>query len=339
MRDVAALAQVSIKTVSRVINGEPGVTPQMADRVAAAIERLDYRHDFAASALRRTDRRSATIGMVLEDLANPFSAAVQRAVEDVARERGVLVLAGSSDEDIERERTLVATFTNRRVDGLVIMPAGTDHSYLVNERRAGTAMVFVDRGPVFLDADAVLVDNLGGTRHGVRHLVERGHRRIGFVGDLQSIPTAALRYRGYVDELATHGITVDPALVALDVHGMAGAESAVARLLAHAEPPSALFTAQNLLTIGAVRALRRNGAHHRVALVGFDDVVVADLLDPGITVIAQDAALIGRIAGEVLFRRLDGDRSPSRQHVVPTRLVARGSGEIPAPWSRTSMTP
>ena len=331
MRDVAALAQVSIKTVSRVINGEPGVTPQMADRVAAAIERLDYRHDFAASALRRTDRRSATIGMVLEDLANPFSAAVQRAVEDVARERGVLVLAGSSDEDIERERTLVATFTNRRVDGLVIMPAGTDHSYLVNERRAGTAMVFVDRGPVFLDADAVLVDNLGGTRHGVRHLVERGHRRIGFVGDLQSIPTAALRYRGYVDELAAHGITVDPALVALDVHGMAGAESAVARLLAHAEPPSALFTAQNLLTIGAVRGLRRNGAHHRVALVGFDDVVVADLLDPGITVIAQDAALIGRIAGEVLFRRLDGDRSPSRQHVVPTRLVARGSGEIPAP--------
>lgn len=331
MRDVAALADVSIKTVSRVINDEPGVAPEMTARVRLAVERLDYRHDFAASALRRTDRRSATVGMVLEDLANPFSAAVQRAVEDVARERGVLVLAGSSDEDAQRERSLVSTFTSRRVDGLVLVPSGIDHSYLYTERQAGTPIVFIDRPPVFLDADAVVVDNLEGARRGVRHLVSHGHRRIAFLGDLHTIVTAKQRHQGYVDELAAQRITPDPRLVELDLRGIESAESATARLLASEDPPTAIFTGQNLLTIGAVRALRRANAHHEIAVVGFDDILLADLLEPAITVIAQDAATIGKTAAEVLFRRLDGDRSPSYHHVIPTRLVTRGSGEIRPP--------
>jgi LacI family transcriptional regulator len=337
MRDVAALADASIKTVSRVINDEPGVGVEMQAKVRAAIERLDYRHDFAASALRRTDRRSDTIGMVLEDLANPFSAAVQRAVEDVARERGVLVLAGSSDEDAARERSLVHTFTNRRVDGLVLVPAGIDHSYLYTERQAGTPIVFIDRPPVFLDADAVVVDNVEGTRRGVRHLIAHGHRRIAFLGDLHSIVTAHQRHQGYVDELAAQGITLDPRLVELDLRGIESAEVAANRLLAANDPPTAFFTGQNLLTIGTVRALRRANRHHDVAIVGFDDILLADLLEPAITVIAQDAGTIGQTAAEVLFRRLDGDHSPSRHHMIPTRLITRGSGEI-RPLGSTSRT-
>ncbi len=328
MRDVAALADVSIKTVSRVINGEAGVAPEMTARVKLAVERLDYRHDFAASALRRIDRRSATIGMVLEDLANPFAAAVQRAVEDVARERGVLVLAGSNDDVVAREQTLVATFTSHRVDGLVIMPAGADHSYLVNERRAGTPIVFIDRPPMFLDADSVLVDSETGARHGVRHLIAGGHRRIGFLGDLQAISTATQRYAGYVAELGAHAIPVDPSLVELNLRGMDSAEAATRRLLALPDPPTAFFAAQNLLTTGVVRALRQANLHKEIAVVGFDDFLLADLLDPPITVIAQDPSAMGRIAAEELFRRLDGDRSPSHHHVIPTRLIVRGSGEI-----------
>lgn len=331
MRDVAALADVSIKTVSRVINGEPGVAAEMAARVQRAVERLDYRHDFTASALRRSDRRSATVGMVLEDLANPFSAAVQRAVEDVARERGVLVLAGSNDEDPDRERSLVATFTSRRVDALVIMPASEDHSYLLNERRAGTPIVFIDRPPRFLDADAVLVDNVAGARGAVRHLLGHGHRRVAFLGDLQTIATARQRHEGYVAELTAAGLAVDPALVRLDVRGPGAAEAEVAALLALPEPPSAIFAGQNLLTIGCVRALRAAGRHREVALLGFDDVALADLLDPAVSVVAQDAAAIGRLAATVLFRRLDGDASPTEVHLVPTTLIARGSGELRPP--------
>jgi LacI family transcriptional regulator len=328
MREVAALAKVSIKTVSRVVNGEAGVSPALARRVLAASERLSYRHNLTASSLRRSDGRSATIGVVLEDVANPFSSALHRSIEDVAVLRGVLVLAGSSDEDADRERKLVSAFASRRVDGLIIQPSSHDHSYLLTERNAGTAIVFVDRPPSFLDADTVLTDNAHGVRRGIRHLVGRGHRRIGYLGDVHTIATAAERYQGYLDEFADQKIEVEQRLVRLDLRGIEKAEAAVAELLGQPQPPTALFTGQNLITIGAFRALRRLDLHHRVALIGFDDILLADLLEPGITVIAQDPAAIGRTAAEVLFRRLDGDRSASEHHIVLTRMITRGSGEI-----------
>ena len=328
MRDVAALAKVSIKTVSRVVNGESGVSPQLARRVLAATQRLDYRHNMTASSLRRSDGRSATIGVVVEDIANPFSSALHRGIEDVAVKRGVLVLAGSSDEDADRERKLVSAFASRRVDGLIIQPATHDHSYLLTERRAGTAIVFVDRSPGFLDADTVLTDNAAGVRRGIRHLIAHGHERIGYLGDLHTIDTAAERHRGYVEELAEQKIAVDERIVRLDMRGIEKAEAAALGMLRASKPPTALFTGQNLITIGAFRALRSLGLHNRIALIGFDDILLADLLQPGITVIAQDPAAIGRTAAELLFRRVDGDRSASEHKVVVTRLIARGSGEI-----------
>lgn len=328
MREVAALAKVSIKTVSRVVNGESGVSPRLARQVMAATERLSYRHNLTASSLRRSDGRSATIGIVLEDVANPFSSALNRSIEDVAVQRGVLVLAGSSDEDGDRERKLVSAFASRRVDGLIIQPSSEDHSYLMAERKAGTAIVFVDRPPAFFDADTVLTDNAAGVQRGVKHLVERGHRRIAYLGDLHKIATAAERHRGYLDELADQKIEWDETLVRLDLRGIEKAEAAVIELLRLPNPPTALLTGQNLITIGAFRALRRLDLHRRIALIGFDDILLADLLEPGITVIAQDPAAIGRTAAEMLFRRLDGDRSPSEHSIVLTRMITRGSGEI-----------
>ncbi len=328
MKDVAALAGVSLKTVSRVINTEPAVSADRRSRVLAAIDRLDYRHNLTASSLRRSDGKSSTIGVLLEDVANPFSSALHREIEDVALKRGVLVLAGSSDENEAREHELIAAFTSRRVDGLIIVPTSHDHSYLLSERRAGTPMVFVDRPPAFLDADSVLTDNQAGASKGVAHLIAHGHRRIGYLGDLATITTAVDRYRGYGEELAAHGIAVDSQLVRLDVQGIERAEAVTLDLLSLPQPPTAMFTSQNLLTIGACRALRRLDLHRRVALVGFDDVLLADLLEPGITVMAQDPATMGRRAADLLFRRLDGDAAPSVHLVVPTQLIARGSGEI-----------
>ncbi|OLC04647.1 MAG: LacI family transcriptional regulator, partial [Actinobacteria bacterium 13_2_20CM_2_66_6] len=294
MRDVAALAKVSIKTVSRVVNAEAGVSPSLVRRVMAAAERLDYRHNMTASSLRRSNGRSATIGVVLEDVANPFSSALHRSIEDVAVLRGVLVLAGSSDEDEEREQQLVSAFASRRVDGLIIQPSSHDHSYLQAERKAGTAVVFVDRPPSFLDADTVLTDNAAGVRRGVRHLVEHGHRRIGYLGDLHTIMTASERHRGYVEELAASRIELDESLVRLDLRGIEKAERATLEMLGGPRPPTALFAGQNLVTIGAFRALRKLKLHQRIALIGFDDILLADLLEPGITVIAQDPTAIGR---------------------------------------------
>lgn len=329
MRDVAALSGVSLKTVSRVVNGEPGVTATTAARVQEAAARLRFQLDLGARSLRRTDRRTATIGLVLENVENPFSSALHRAVENVARERGVAVLSGSLDEDPKRERELVAAFASRRVDGLVIMPTGPDHGYLLAERAAGMPMVFVDRSPGQLDADVVLSDNRAGARAGTVHLLAGGHRHVGFLGDLARIATARDRHGGFLDALHAAGLPVSDRDTVHDAGTVAAADAATTAMLTAPDPPTALFTAQNLVTIGALHALRRLDRQREVAMVGFDDFALADLLDPPVTVVAQDPHAIGRLAAECLFRRMDGHQGPYVTEVVPTRLIPRGSGEIP----------
>ncbi len=331
MLDVAALAGVSLKTVSRVVNQAPNVAPELVTRVLDAIRLLDYRPNLTASSLRRADRKTAAIGLLLEDVANPFSSALHRAVEDVARQRGSLVFAGSNDEDADRERELLLALVARRVDGLIAVPVADNHGGLLREQRLGRPMVVVDRLVASGDADTVTVDNRGGAQRAVRHLAAHGHRRIAFLGDLHTIWTAAERYLGYLEGLAAAGIQLDPRVVCHDIHGIEAAERATLELLSTTEPPTALFTGQNLITIGAIRALQRLGLQHQVALVGFDDILLADLLVPRVSVIAQDPAKLGRTAAELLFARLDGDRTPPRHVVVPTRLVPRGSGELPPP--------
>jgi LacI family transcriptional regulator len=328
MLDVAALAGVGLKTVSRVVNAEAGVSPELEARVRRAIEQLNYRRDANASMLRRLGGKTQTIGLVLEDVANPFSSALHRAVEDAARERGVLLFAGSCDEDATRERELIGSFRDRRVDGIIVVPAGHDHTYLYEERRAGTALVFVDRPASHLDADSVLSDNRGGARQAVQHLLARGHRRIAFLGDLLSISTAEERLRGYRQSLERAGIAVDDTLIRTGLRHPDAAAEAVRDLLALADPPTAVFTGQNLLTIGGVRALRAAGMERKIALIGFDDVSLADMVDPAISVVAQNPLGLGRAAAQLLFRRLDGDTSPPVHDVLPVELVARGSGEI-----------
>jgi LacI family transcriptional regulator len=331
MRDVGALAGVSLKTVSRVVNGESGVSTELVGRVEEAIRKLGYRHNMTASTLRRADQKSATIGLLLEDVANPFSSSLHRAIEDAARERNVLVFAGSSDEDIHQQRAALHAFGRRRVDGLIIVPAGGDHGDFHLERLAGRPLVFVDRPPGVPNADSVTVDNRPAARRAIDHLAVRGHQRIAFLGDLRSIWTAAERHAGYVEGLATRGIRLDPALARFDLHSIELAKQATLELLALPDPPTALFTGQNLVTIGAIRALKQRQAQHRVALIGFDEILLADLLDPPVSVIAQDPPAIGKAAAELLFARMDGDDQPARHVVVPTMLIPRGSGELPAP--------
>lgn len=330
MREVAARAGVSLKTVSRVVNNEAGVSPVLTARVRQVVDELDFRPNAGARTLRRTDRRTASIALLLEDVSNPFSSAVQRAVENVAMARGVMVFSASLDEDPARERVLIREFSARNMDGLIIAPAGDDQSHLATELRAGTPVVCVDR-EASIEADTVIATNRLGAAEGVRHLMAGGHRRIAYLGDRATIATARQRRLGYLDALDEGGLPADPALVLADLRDPAAADGAVTTLLSRPDPPTALFTAQNLITVGAVRALRRLGKERSVALVGFDDLLLADLLVPGLTVVAQDPAGIGRTAAELLFDRIAGADHPPAVRLVPTTLIRRGSGEIPAP--------
>lgn len=331
MRDVARLAGVGIKTVSRVVNGEPNVSPATAERVRRAAADLLYEPDLHAGNLRRADGRTRTLGLLVSSVANPFAAQVHRAIERVATERGYAVFAASLEDDPGAELRAVTALGQRRVDGFIVTPVRDDQSYLRVHADRGTPLVCLDREPHGIETDSVVTSNVDGARDAVRHLVSHGHRRIAFLGDLERIQTASLRRDGYVRELGAAGIDVDPALIVLGLHDDATATAVARRLLTLPDPPTAIFSSQNLITIGTIRALQQLGLEHEVALVGFDDVETGDLMKPAITTIAQDPDRIGRLAAERLFARLDGDTSMAHQVVVPTRLVVRGSGEIPGP--------
>jgi LacI family transcriptional regulator len=326
MKDVAQAAGVSLKTVSRVVNGEPGVGASTAERVTEAIAGLGFsRNDLARSL--RSARASATLGLIIEDLANPFYSTIARAVEEVARRRGYVVITASSEESGERERELMATLLSRRVEGLLLVPAARDHAYLRPELAMGVQVVFLDRPPAGLTADAVLLDNAGGARAGVEHLLAQGHRRIGLIGDPPELYTLAERVKGYRAALESWGLGFDEGLLRLGAHDVAQAERSTRDLLRLPDPPTALFTANNRVSVGALRALKAEAA--RVALVGFDDFELADMLPLPVTVVRHDPAEMGRRAAELLFARLDGDGGPPQTIVMETELVVRGSGEVP----------
>lgn len=328
MRHVAALAGVGVKTVSRVINGEPNVSPATTAKVLAAARSLDYQPDLSAGNLRRADGRTRTLGLLVGSVDNPFSGAVHRAVEDVALHRGVAVFASSLDDDPDREQEAVQAFLRRRVDGLILTTVSESQAYLSPELRRGTPVVFVDREPAGVASDTVVSDNREGAALATRHLLEHGHRRLAYLGDRPTIRTAQDRRRGFLDELGVAGVATRDIPVIDGLHDEASARRATRELFDRDDPPTAIFSSQNLVTIGVIRALRELGRHRDTALVGFDDVPLADLLEPGVTVVAQDPQQIGRIAAERVFARLDGDDAPPARTIVPTRLIERGSGEI-----------
>jgi LacI family transcriptional regulator len=321
MVDVAARAGVSLKTVSRVVNNAPHVQPQLAERVLAAVAELGFRRNHLASSLR-SGQATATIGLLIEEIANPFYATIAGAVAEVARQHDTMLIIASSEEDPAREQQLLRDLCARRVDGLLVVPAGHDHSFLRAEVELGTPVVFLDRPAGGLLADTVLLDNRGGARAGVQRLVEAGHRRIGILLDSIGVYTMRERLDGAQDALAAAGTAYDTGLVRDGIRDPAAASRVVAELLDQPDPPTAFFSLNNRITLGVVEELCRRGSD--IPLVGFDDFDLAHLVPYPLTVITYDTHELARTAAELLFRRIEGDRSWPRTVVLPTELVARG---------------
>jgi LacI family transcriptional regulator len=332
MTDVAREVGVTAKTVSRVLNDDGPVAVETRERVMAAVRKLGYQPNLMARNMR-VGARDAAIGLVIPEMGNPFFGTVAGGIESANRARGLTLIVGNSSETADLEQSLIATFLARRVSALMVVPSATsDHRHLRNERVAGLPIVFLDRPAVGLTADSVVSANREGARAGVAHLIAHGHRRIGFVGDVPAtLYTRRERFQGYRDALEGAGLPCDRSLVETG-HDQEAAAHAAMRLLALDDPPTALFAGNNLASTGAVVALSR-ARRRDVALVGFDDLPLAECLDPPLTVVAQDPARMGAAAAEQVLARLDGDRSKARRTLVPTRLVVRGSGELPAPDS------
>ena len=329
MKDVAMLAGVGLKTVSRVVNEEGGVSPQIVEKVTSAIASLRYSPDQRAGSLRRGDKKTGTIGLVVSSVANPFAAAVHKAVEDAAARRGTAVLAASLDDDPLRERRIVDALLGRRVDGLILTTVARSQAYLLTEQEFGTPLVFIDRAPIGIDGDTVLSNNSEGAEKATNHLLKQGHKRIAYLGDRLDIRSAQARHQGYLRAIGRAGIATSAVQIIDDLHSEEAACQASLRLFTSPDAPTAVFSSQNLVTIGVIRALRQLNLHRTIAVVGFDDFPLADLLEPAVTVVAQRPETIGAVAAECLFRRLVGAEAKNEIHMIDTDLIVRGSGEIP----------
>jgi LacI family transcriptional regulator len=323
LSDVAAAAGTSIKTASRVLNGDPRVSGATRARVERAIAELGYRPDPLARSLRTgTDE---TIGVVVDSIADPFFASVTGEIEKVAFARGLTVTVASTGRSTERERLLLDGMIRRKVAGMIVAPASRHHGYL---RGASRPLVFIDRGPIELDVDAVLVDDYQGARTAVGNLIAHGHRRIAYLGDLPNLETADQRLAGYRAEFAAAGVAVDERLVAADCTEIADATRRTGELLALPDPPTAIFSSNTRCSMGVAPALHALGRTD-VALVAFGDFFMAASLQPAVTVIDHPPELIGQLAAERLFHRMTGSNEPPRRIEAPLRLILRGSGELP----------
>jgi LacI family transcriptional regulator len=274
--------------------------------------------------------RDAAIGIAVPDVADPFFAQVIRAVEVEAQVRRTGVIVTSLGNDAAREQEAVEGLLKRQIIGLIACPIGPDQSYL-RPWMARTAIVFVDRAPGKLSADSVIEDDQGGGEQATAHLVERGHRRVAFIGDDYRFRTTTLRLQGYHDALSAAGVAPDPELVYLGDTQPQSIDAALRHLASLADPPTAIFSSNARCTLDVIPALRR--IHWSdVALVSFGDFPMAESLTPPVTVIDQDPSGVGKFAAERLFLRIDDPaRRLRRRTVLPVRLVERGSSLTPSP--------
>jgi len=322
LRDVAAAANTSAKTASRVINGDPRVAEETRARVEQAVRDLGYQPDPLARSLRRgTDD---TIGVVIDSVADPFFASVTGEIERLALERGITVIIASTNRAPDRERAVLEGLAQRRVAGLIVAPVSADHAYV---RTLPCPVVFVDRRARNLTADAVVVDDRDAAATAVRHLIAHGHRRIAFMGDGPEMDTARLRLEGYRSALAEAGIDEEVVLECRPDDTVGHAAAHTTRLLADPRPPTAIFSANTRCSLGIVPVLHRRNRLD-IALVAFGDFPMADSVTPAVTVIDHPSDTIGRLAAEQLMKRLGGDTSEPATVVAPVHLVPRGSGEV-----------
>lgn len=321
VHDVARAAGVSIKTVSRVVNNEPTVRPDYVERVLDAVSTLGFRRNDVARNLR-AGANTATIGLVIEDLGNPFYSLIARQIEQIARTHGSLLLTSSSEEDPAREQDLVLKLCQRRVDGLIVVPTNTDHSFCLTELNMGTPMVFLDRRPPGLSADSVVIDNYGGAKAGTELLLTHGHHRVAIIGHSGEISTMRERVGGVRAAMEQGGLAVDESLIRLGPLVPAQAAAAAAHLLDTPNPPTGFFCCNNRMTIGVIDELWRRGL--AAGVVGFDDVEFADFFPQPVNLITYDIEQLARRAAELLFRRIQGHRGRFQEIVVPTHIVTRG---------------
>jgi LacI family transcriptional regulator len=340
MADVAKLAGVGTMTVSRLLSGSVTVSEETAKRIQQAIRQLNYQPNEVARALRGL--KTTTIGVIVPYLYDPFFAYCAHAIASVAKERGYSVILTTSAEDPEIEDREASQMLRRHVEGMVIIPAMQAETYLRRPEFLNARIVTLDRPAPLPRFDSVLVENKSGAEMAVEHLIEHGHRRIVAIGLSRALYTMNMRYQGYRQALSAAKLKPEPYIECTN-HDSIG--PAISQLLARPDAPTAFFCTNNLTMRYALLALNEIGVSipKGVAIVGFDDFELAEILNPTLTVVRQPSYELGRVAANLLFGRLAEDSEPpetGEKVVLPVELIVRrscgcGSPAVQAPPGKT----
>lgn len=331
MRDVAKLAGVAPITVSRVINNSGYVSPETRAAVEAAAADLNYVPNMLAHSLR--SKSTQTIALIMADITNPFWTSVARGVEDAASEQGFIVIFCNTDENTAKEEQYLSMLLRRRVDGVILVPTSNSGETVAQLQAQGVEVVVLDRQVQDAVVDVVRGDSFLGAYELTRHLTALGHRRIGMLNGSSKVSVSIERLNGYLHALAEAGIQPEQELI---IHGQFAVESGynmARQILAHPARPSALFTANNFIAIGALRALSESGLRvpDQISIVSFDDLPFTYAREQLITVAAQPTYTLGAIATQRLLKRISADDDPPVEDIiVPVEVIIRASTASPA---------
>ena len=331
IRQVAAMAGVSTATVSRVLAQSGRVSPDLEARVRAAATSLNYHPNRAARTLRA--RHGSTVGVLIPDIQNLFFTAIVRGIDDEIQRHGYTVLLANSDGSLERERVYFDTFRAEGVAGLLVVPSQHDERIYREFLRTGVPLVVLDRTVHLPNVDLVSVTNAEGSAEAVTYLAGLGHRRIAMIAGLEVHNVGAERRRGYIMGLESAGLPVDPALIRDGGFEREAARRATHDLLALPDPPTAIFSANNTMSLGVLQAIHESGrrAPEDVSIVGFDDMPWQVATQPPLTCISQPTYDIGATAARLLIARIGDPGRPVRRVVLETALIVRGSSGPPRP--------
>ncbi len=324
IRDVAKLAGVAPITVSRVINNTGYISDSTRKRVTAAIKKLGYVPNSLARSLR--SRRTGMLALIVTDITNPFFTLIARGVEDTANDAGFSVIFCNTDESEAKEQEYVNLLLQKQVDGILLVPARSTASSLRLIQAQGTPLVVIDRRIPGVNVDTVRCDSEEGAYHLVQLLVKLGHRQIAMLSGPQGVSTADDRVAGYKRALAEAGPTPPAPLVYCGSYTHASGFALAKQMLAAEPRPTAVFAANNFIAMGALKALQEAGVRvpEDMALVSFDDPPPATVISPFLTVVAQPAYEMGRVATNRLLAQLAGSR-PGKETILPTEMIVRTS--------------
>lgn len=328
IKDIAKQANVSVATVSHVINKTRYVSQELIDRVEKAMESLDYQPNIVARNLRTN--KVKTIGLIIPDMSNSFFPSLVRGIEEVVNDKGCGLIVCNTDDNTSREEFYIKLLIQDKVDGLIIAPTGKSYDELKQLKKMNIPCVFIDRKVDDIEVDAILSDNEGGAYNATCHLIKRGHERIALINGPLNVTTSRERLNGYKKALEDFGIKFDPQLVTSTNSSVEGALTAFDKVLSLENKPTAIFSADNVITLGVLKGVISKGFEcpKDISVIGFDDFEWASIFTPAITTIAQNPVVMGSMAAKVLFNKFEEIKQECKEIRVPTELIVRKSTQV-----------